>query len=103
MKRYCISTFASPGTLFPYSKCRYFLVQKAKDAETIGIVVGTLGVGKLNANNRNYTNSNNGGFCSFLLKYHRSLEKNHSSFWTQIILVCYGQIECSKDGKFHGN
>ncbi|KAG1205195.1 hypothetical protein G6F35_011794 [Rhizopus arrhizus] len=25
---------------------RYFLVQKAKDAETIGIVVGTLGVGK---------------------------------------------------------
>lgn len=26
---------------------RYFLVQKAKDADTIGIVVGTLGVGKL--------------------------------------------------------
>jgi diphthamide biosynthesis protein 2 len=25
---------------------RYFLVQKAKDADTIGIVVGTLGVGK---------------------------------------------------------
>lgn len=24
---------------------RYFLVQKAKDADTIGIVVGTLGVG----------------------------------------------------------
>jgi diphthamide biosynthesis enzyme Dph1/Dph2-like protein len=26
---------------------RYFLVQKAKDADTIGIVVGTLGVGRL--------------------------------------------------------
>lgn len=26
---------------------RYFLVQKAKDADTIGIVVGTLGVGKV--------------------------------------------------------
>ena len=26
---------------------RYFLVQKAKDADVIGIVVGTLGVGKL--------------------------------------------------------
>lgn len=25
---------------------RYFLVQKAKDADTIGIVVGTLGVGE---------------------------------------------------------
>jgi diphthamide biosynthesis protein 2 len=25
---------------------RYFLVQKAKDADVIGIVVGTLGVGK---------------------------------------------------------
>ena len=27
---------------------RYFLVQKAKDADVIGIAVGTLGVGKLN-------------------------------------------------------
>lgn len=26
--------------------CRYFLVEKAKDANIVGILVGTLGVGK---------------------------------------------------------
>lgn len=29
-----------------YLLCRYFLVQKAKEAKTVGILVGTLGAGK---------------------------------------------------------
>lgn len=35
---------------------RYFLVQKAKDANTIGIVVGTLGVGKTKTEESNCMN-----------------------------------------------
>lgn len=41
------------GSLFPYfltcsfMLCRYYLVEKAKDANIVGILVGTLGVGIL--------------------------------------------------------
>lgn len=35
-----------PASLTCFHPFRYFLVEKAKNAEVIGIVVGTLGVGK---------------------------------------------------------
>jgi diphthamide biosynthesis enzyme Dph1/Dph2-like protein len=40
-----VRSFACAFFILIYNN-RYFLVQKAKDADTIGIVVGTLGVGK---------------------------------------------------------
>lgn len=100
MKRYCIFTFVSSGILFPYSKCRYFLVQKAKDAETIGIVVGTLGVGKLNANNRNYTNSNNGDFVASYLNIIDHLKRIIRASGRKSYLFVMGKLNVAKMANF---
>jgi len=85
---------------------RFFLIEKAKDSDIIGIVVGTLGVGMYDfIINKKYLTKKHTKhtlffFFSTLFGNFKGIEKDNFKGRKEILYFCFGKIECCKIGKF---
>ncbi|CAG8610491.1 18470_t:CDS:2, partial [Gigaspora rosea] len=76
--------FVNLTKIHPHSAFIWF--KKAKDADVIGMVVGTLGVGKVIS------------FGNYLVS-----QKTNYSCGKKALHVHDGQTQCGENGKFYGN